>query len=207
MAEEAPAAAAGPSKAQAKPAKKRTAASKAKKTSPNIADAIMKAMKNSGDRKGTSMTSIKKAVAALGVDLEKSNKRVNTTLCRLVATGELIQVKGAGASGSFKLPKAAEPKAKGAKKVAKRSAVKKTAAKKSTVTKKAAAKPRKATSPKKKAKAPAKSPKKAAKKAPAKKSPAKKPAAKKAPAKRAAPKKTPTKRTAPKKTGARKTKK
>ncbi|XP_076030587.1 histone H1-like [Oratosquilla oratoria] len=94
-------------------------------------------------------------------DVKKSGVRLNMALKKMVASGALSQVKGTGASGSFKLPKeggAAAPK-KPAKKTPK---AKKPAVKKSPVKKPA---------PKKAIK---KSPKKAAKKV------GKKPAPKKA---------------------------
>merc|ERR1719430_2143378 len=125
---------------------------------------IVAAVKALKDRKGTSGAAIKKYILAnYKVDEKAVGIYVKASLKRLVAAGELKQVKGTGASGSFKLAEKAKP-------------AKKPAAKKA------------AKSPKKKA---TKSPKKAVKKTPKKaaKSPAKKkPVAKKAakkPAKKA----------------------
>ena len=205
MAEEAPAAPAVPAaKAPAKAPKKK-AAPRAKSDGPSLPKLILDAVTESKDRKGTSLPAIKKTLATKGIDLEKSNKRINTAVKKLVTDGKLVQNKGIGASGSFKLPKAAPKAAKSGKKApvkvkkpaakspqkktaAKKTAVKKTAAKKTAVKKPAAKKPAAKKSPVKKAanKPAVKStPKKAApkkvakKKTPVKKAPAKKAAAKK----------------------------
>nr|XP_040018735.1 histone H3.v1-like [Gasterosteus aculeatus aculeatus] len=151
---------------------------------------------------------VKKALTAGGYDVDKNKARVKTAIKSLVAKGTLVQVKGIGASGSFKMskttaekparkaaPKAKKPAAKkpAAAKKPKAAAVKKVvAAKKSPKkAKKPAAAKKVAKSPKKVAKSPkkvAKSPKKVVKMAPAaKKTPVKKVAKPKA--KKAAPKK------------------
>ncbi|XP_073724503.1 histone H1-like [Misgurnus anguillicaudatus] len=159
MAETAPAAAAAPAKAP-----KKKSAAKAKKTGPSVGDLIVKAVSASKERNGVSLAALKKALAAGGYDVEKKNARVKIAIKNLVTKGTLVQTKGTGASGSFKLnKKQAETKAKPAKKAAPKA--KKTAAKKSP--KKAAKKPaataaKKATKSPKKAKKPA-TPKKAAK--------------------------------------------
>lgn len=139
------------------------------------------------DRTGSSRQAILKYIMAnykLGSDSKPVNARLKVALKNGIKSGALKQLKGTGASGSFKVaekPKAAKKVAKKAKSPKK--AAKKPAAKKAKSPKKAAKKPaaKKAKTPKK-----AKSPKKAAKPkkpAAAKKSPkkaAKKPAAKKA---------------------------
>merc|ERR1711962_578854 len=115
------------------------------------------------ERKGSSKSAILKYILAnykVG-DEKKASVRVKLALRKLGAGGKLLQVKGTGASGSFKLPKV-EKVAKKPKKVAKKAAKK--------PAKKAAKKPAKAKKP---------AAKKAAKK-PAGKKAAKKPAAKKA---------------------------
>merc|ERR1719206_576746 len=135
---------------------------------------IVAAVKALKERKGSSKAAILKYILAnykVG-DEKKASVRVKLALRKLGAAGKLVQQKGTGASGSFKLPKA-EKVAKPKKVVAKKPAAKKPA-------KKAAKKPAKAKKPaaKKAAKKPAA--KKAAKK-PAKKAakkPAKKPAKK-----------------------------
>lgn len=61
-----------------------------------------------------SLAALKKALAAAGYDMEKNNRRIKLALKRLVNKGVLVQTKGTGASGSFKLSKKAAPeKAKG----------------------------------------------------------------------------------------------
>merc|ERR1719192_1742577 len=98
------------------------------------------------------------AAATMTVDIVKLAPFLKKAIKSMVEKKTLVQVKGKGASGSFKLGKVEKPKVKKAKKPK----AKKTA------------KPKKAKSPKKKA----------AKKSPAKKKPAAKKA--KAPAKKAA---------------------
>ncbi|XP_069576721.1 histone H1-like [Brachyistius frenatus] len=198
MVEVAPAPAATPAKA----VKKR--AVKPKKAGPTVSELIAKAVAACQERSGMSTAALKKALAAGGYDVEGNKARVRTTIRNMVTKETLIQVKGTGASGSFKLNKAETKAAKPAKKAApkaKKLAAKKpkAAAKKSATPKKspkkakkpAAAAKKAAKSPKKPAKSPkkpAKSPKKPAKKAPmAKKTPVKKtvkPKAKKAAAKK-----------------------
>uniref|UniRef100_A0A3Q3GI38 H15 domain-containing protein n=1 Tax=Labrus bergylta TaxID=56723 RepID=A0A3Q3GI38_9LABR len=166
------------------------AAPKPKSDGPPLPTLIISAVSESKERKGVSLSAVKKALAAKGVDVVK-----------LVTNGTLAQTKGSGASGSFKLakkePKAAKP---AAKKVAKKAPAKakKPAAKKATPKKTPVKK-----SPKKVAAK--KTPVKKATKKPAAKSP-KKAAPKKA-VKKTPVKKTPTKKTAAKKTAAKKAKK
>ncbi|XP_048847075.1 histone H1-like [Brienomyrus brachyistius] len=154
MAEVAPAPATAPTKAP-----KKKSASKSKKSGPSVSDLILKAVSASKERKGVSLAALKKALAAGGYDVEKNNSRVKLVLKSLVQKGTLMQTKGVGASGSFKLNKKGESKEPAKKTVSK---VKKPAAKKPVVAKK----PKKAT-PKKPAVK--KTPKKAKKPAAAKK--------------------------------------
>ncbi|XP_041961300.1 histone H1-like [Alosa sapidissima] len=205
MAEVAPApAAAAPAKAP-----KKKAAPRPKKTGPSVGELVVKAISASKEKKGVSLAALKKALAAGGYDVEKNNARVKIAIKSLVTKGTLVQTKGTGASGSFKLNKAkAEPKKKAVKKAAPKA--KKPAAKKPAAAKKpkkaAAKKPAAAKKSPKKAKKPAvakpkkavKSPKKAKKPAAAKptKSPKKTKAAK---PKVAKPKAAKPKKAAPKK--------
>lgn len=143
---------------------------------PKYEDMIVAAIGEMKDRTGSSRQSINKYIKANYKVGENLDSQLKLNLKRLVIAEKLIQVKGVGASGSFKVNKAlVAPKPK-----AKKPAAKKPAAKK-PVAKKAAAK-KKATKPGKKVAK--KTPTKAKKPAP-KKSP-KKPAAKKPPAKKAA---------------------
>ena len=171
----------------AKKAEKKKAAAKKPADHPKYSEMIIAAVTALKDRKGTSKQAIVKYIAANYKVGDNVNTHVKAALKRMVASGALKQVKGSGASGSFKL--AEKPKA-----VKKKPAAKKPKAKKATP-KKAAKKPaaKKAT-PKKAAKKPAA--KKAVKKTTPKK--AKKPAAKKPAAKKAA-KKAPKKKAAAKK--------
>merc|ERR1712029_624462 len=155
----------------AKPVKK---AAKPKKPAehPKCSVMIAAAITALKDRKGSSLAAIKKYIGAnYKVDLVKLGPHLKLAVKKGIEKKTLVQVKGKGAAGSFKLgkvekpkkPKAKKPKAKKPKKVKK---------------------PKKPKTPKKK--------KPAAKKATAKKPAAKKPAAKKPaakkPAKKAAPK-------------------
>ena len=201
MAETAPAAAAAPVKATKKKAPR------AKKTGPSVAELIVKAISASKEKKGVSLAALKKALAAGGYDVEKNNSRVKLAIKSLVTKETLVQIKGTGASGSFKLnKKQAEEKKKPVKKVAPKA--KKPAAKKPVAAKKpkkaVAKKPAAAKKSPKKVKKPAalkkvtKSPKKAKKPVAAKatKSPKKVKAAK---PKVAKPKTVKPKKAAPKK--------
>jgi len=124
---------------------------------PTYAVMVSAAIASLKDRKGSSKQAIEKYVCANYKVGPKYNGPLKMALRKGVEAGALVQVKGTGASGSFKLKKVEKPAAK--KPAAKKPAAKKPAAKK-TATKKPAAK---------------KSPKKTVKKAPAKKAtPAKK---------------------------------
>ncbi|XP_056596170.1 histone H1-like [Triplophysa dalaica] len=185
MAETAPAAVVQPAKAP-----KRKSAAKSTKTGPSVGELVVKAVSASKERSGVSLAALKKSLAAGGYDVEKNNSRVKIAIKSLVTKGTLVQTKGTGASGSFKLntkqaetkkpatkaaPKAKKPAAKkpasAAAKKPKTAALKKTAAKKSPkkVKKPAATAAKKVTKSPMKAKKPAapkkaaKSPKKAAK--------------------------------------------
>merc|ERR1712072_1166972 len=140
---------------------------------PKYADMIAAAIGTLKERSGSSRQAIVKYVAANYKVGDSAGTHVKLALKRGVVAGKLKQVKGSGASGSFKL--AEKPKATKKKPAAKKPAAKKTpkkvAAKKTP--KKAAVKK----TPKKAAKKPAA--KKPAAKKPAAKKPAKKPAAKK----------------------------
>ena len=167
------AAAPAPSPKKAAPKKPKTAPAH-----PPVATMVNAALAALKDRKGSSLAAIKKYVAANNkVDIDRLAPFIRKYLKKAVTDGKITQVKGTGASGSFKLNKPAKedkPKKKPAAKKPK--AAKKPAKKAKTPKKeKKAAKP-KAAKPKKPAAK--KTPKKAAKK-PAAKKPAAKKAAKK----------------------------
>uniref|UniRef100_A0A8C2ZU34 Histone H1 n=1 Tax=Cyclopterus lumpus TaxID=8103 RepID=A0A8C2ZU34_CYCLU len=105
MAETAPAPA--PAVAPAKAAKKVVA--KPKKAGPSVAELIVKAVAASKERSGVSAAAVKKALTAEGYDVDKNKFRVKTAIKNLVTKGTLVQTKGTGASGSFKISKLAPP--------------------------------------------------------------------------------------------------
>ncbi|KAL9853897.1 histone H1.01-like, partial [Geothlypis trichas] len=90
----------------AKKPKKAVSGSKARKPAgPSVAELITKAVSASKERKGLSLAALKKALAAGGYDVEKNNSRIKLGLKSLVSKGTLVQTKGTGASGSFRLCK------------------------------------------------------------------------------------------------------
>lgn len=185
---------------KAKKGKAAAGGSKKAKTTPShppVAQMVNAAIKALKERGGSSTQAIKKYISSTyKIDAEKKSQFIRKYLKSAVVSGKLVQTKGKGASGSFKLAgsgdskSAAAPKAKktGAGKPAagkpKAAAKSKAPAKKATASpkaKKTKKPPTAAKSPKPKvAKAkPAPAPKKAKKPAAPKKA-AKKPAAKKA---------------------------
>ena len=157
---------------------------RAKPAHPRTSEMVSAAIKNLKERGGSSLQAIKKYISATyKVDAEKMAPFIKKYLKGAVASGELVQTKGKGASGSFKLPTSGKPeKAAPAKKAkpaaAKERKVPKAGAKKvgvkqqrksGTAGRKPAAEKKKATAPK-----PKKSPSKAKKAA---KVPTKKPKA------------------------------
>lgn len=169
--------AATPKKAKsAKPKKPKTAP-----THPKVADMVNAAISTLKERGGSSLQAIKKYIAShYKVDVDKLAPFIKKYLKNAVASGTLVQTKGKGASGSFRMttgtkekpskPKSAAPKAKKAAKPAAKKAAKPKTPKKAAAKKPKAAKPK---SPKKSKAAKPKSPK------PKKAKAAKKPAAKK----------------------------
>ncbi|CAN0153083.1 unnamed protein product [Lampetra fluviatilis] len=164
MAETAPAQPPAAATSAPKSPKKKRAAPKAKKVGPSVSELILKALASSKERNGVSLPALKKSLAAGGYDVEKNNARVKLAIKKLVAKDAVAQVKGSGASGSFKLNKekaaakakpkssTAKPAAKkpaAAKKVKKPAAAKKTAPKKSPKKAKKPAAAKAAKSPKK----------------------------------------------------------
>uniref|UniRef100_A0A8D0HT34 H15 domain-containing protein n=1 Tax=Sphenodon punctatus TaxID=8508 RepID=A0A8D0HT34_SPHPU len=109
MAETAPAAppmAPAATKAPANKAKKAAGAAKARKApGPSVAELLTQAVSASKERSGVSLAALKKTLEATGYDVEKNNSRIKVGLKSLVSKGTLVQIKGTGASGSFKLNK------------------------------------------------------------------------------------------------------
>ena len=159
----------------AKKGEKKKAAPKKPADHPKYSDMISAAIAALKERTGSSRQAIVKYIVANYKVSESAGTHVKLALKRGVASGQLKQVKGAGASGSFKNVEKAKPKPKKpaakkpAAKKAKKPAAKKPAAKKAT--------PKKAKKPAAKKATPKKAKKPAAKK-PAKKAAAKKPAKK-----------------------------
>ncbi|XP_037374931.1 histone H1t [Talpa occidentalis] len=95
------------------PAKKRgkkpsgLTSARRKAPSPSLSKLITEALSASQERAGMSLVALKKALAAAGYDVEKNNSRIKLGLKALVSNGTLVQTKGTGASGSFKLSKKA----------------------------------------------------------------------------------------------------
>ena len=147
----------------AKKAEKKKAAPKKPADHPKYSEMISAAIAALKERTGSSRQAIVKYISANYKVGDSAGTHVKLALKRGVAAGQLKQVKGAGASGSFKNVEKAKPKPK--KPAAKKPAAKK--AKKPAAKKPAAKKP-----------AAKKTPKKAAKKPAAKKPAAKKPAKK-----------------------------
>ncbi|XP_036739789.2 histone H1.3 [Manis pentadactyla] len=216
MSETAPVAPAAPAPVEKTPVKKKvkkasTTVGKRRASGPPVSELITKAVAASKERSGISLAALKKALAAAGYDVEKNNSRIKLGLKSLVSKGTLVQTKGTGASGSFKLnkkvasgedkPKAKKPIMAKPKKPA--GATKKPKRATGAATSKSKKAPKKAkklatgAGTKKVSKSPKKV--KAAKPKKAAKSPAKAPKPKAAKPKTAKPKTTKAKKSAPKK--------
>lgn len=163
-----PAPAASPKKVKAAASKK----PRVKPAHPPTADMVNSAIKSLKERGGSSLQAIKKYIAAnYKVDAEKLAPFIKKYLKAAVASGALVQPKGKGASGSFKL--AGEAKSAAVKKVpAKTKPKEKKAATKALPKKKSAAAKKPTAEKKKAATAKPKTPSKAKKTA---KPPTKKP--------------------------------
>jgi len=199
MSEETAAAAAAPAAATPKKKAKAAATKKPKTapTHPKVADMVVDAITALKERGGSSLQAIKKHIGAHHkVDLDRLTPFIKKYLKSAVVSGSLVQTKGKGATGSFKLSASGQKPKKPAKKEVKKPKAVKAASpakKAKAVAKKPAAKP-KAKVEKKKAAAKKATPKKVAKpKSPKKATKAAKPKAPKAKKlktpKKAAPKK------------------
>lgn len=186
-------------------AKKGKSPAKAKKprtapTHPKVSEMVNTAINSLKERSGSSLQAIKKYIASnYKVDVEKLSPFIKKYLKTSVISGGLVQSKGKGASGSFRMSSASSSgAAKSASKTKKPKAAKPKAAKAT----KAASSPKKTAKPKK---APQKS---KPKKTPVKKSkPVAKTAVKKAKPAKTAAKKKPTKASPKKKAAPKKAKK
>ncbi|XP_011886937.1 PREDICTED: histone H1t [Cercocebus atys] len=92
--------------------KKAAGLTSASRKTPNlsVSKLITEALSVSQERVGMSLAALKKALAAAGYDVEKNNSRIKLSLKSLVNKGILVQTRGTGASGSFKLSKKVLPK-------------------------------------------------------------------------------------------------
>ena len=158
---------------------KKTVKVKVASLHPKYNEMVVSSIKALKERTGSSRAAILKYINAnykVGTSDKKINSHLKVCLRNGVSTGLLKQVKGTGASGSFKIGNEPKPEKKVVKKpavekkpVAKKAADKKVTKKivaKKTTTKKAPAKAKKVASPKKAKKPAAKKPvvKKVAKK-------------------------------------------
>lgn len=84
---------------------KRRAKSQRKTTGTSVSDLILKAASASTERGGVSLAALKTALKAGGYDVAKNRARILIAIRRLVANKSLVQTKGTGASGSFKVNK------------------------------------------------------------------------------------------------------
>ncbi|XP_053457446.1 histone H1t [Nycticebus coucang] len=75
----------------------------------SVSKLIVDALSESQERVGMSLAALKKALVAAGYDVEKNNSRIKLALKSLVSKGILVQTRGTGASGSFKLSKKSAP--------------------------------------------------------------------------------------------------
>ncbi|XP_062994467.1 histone H1-like [Elgaria multicarinata webbii] len=76
-----------------------------KASGPSVTELLTQAVSASKERSGVSLAALKKSLAASGYDVEKNNSRIKLGLKSLVTKGTLLQTKGTGASGSFKINK------------------------------------------------------------------------------------------------------
>uniref|UniRef100_UPI00398E5B5A histone H1-like n=1 Tax=Pristiophorus japonicus TaxID=55135 RepID=UPI00398E5B5A len=125
-AETVPLAAASQTKA---PSKKKKAAPSSKPAGSKLSEQILKVVADGSDRKGMSLAAIKKALAAKDVEVEKRGSQIRFSVKRNVTNGSLKQIKGKGASGSFKVAEKETPGKVGRE--VKKSPAKKSPAKKS----------------------------------------------------------------------------
>ena len=106
MADSADSAPAATNPAQVAPKKNKSATKKprTKPVHPRTSEMVVNAIKSLKERGGSSLQAIKKYIAAnYKVDSEKLSPFIKKYLKSAVASGELVQTKGKGASGSFKL--------------------------------------------------------------------------------------------------------
>uniref|UniRef100_A0A8C5N2R9 H15 domain-containing protein n=1 Tax=Gouania willdenowi TaxID=441366 RepID=A0A8C5N2R9_GOUWI len=94
--------------AKKRASKPKTALKKKKSSGPSVSDLILEAVAASKERRGLSLSALKKELAAKGYDVVRNRSRVNAAVRRLVENGKLLRTKGTGAAGTFKLAKSTE---------------------------------------------------------------------------------------------------
>lgn len=103
-----------PTKKATKQVNKKSIAAKKSSTKPShpaTSELVLNAIKTLQERNGSSLQAIKKFIAShYQLDTDKLTPFIKKYLKNAVAAGKLIQTKGKGASGSFKLPTAAATK-------------------------------------------------------------------------------------------------
>jgi hypothetical protein len=105
-------AATNPAQVAQKKTKSATKKPRTKPVHPRTSEMVVNAIKSLKERGGSSLQAIKKYIAAnYKVDAEKLSPFIKKYLKAAVASGELVQTKGKGASGSFKLAAAKTEKA------------------------------------------------------------------------------------------------
>lgn len=80
--------------------------------SSSLSKLITQALFESQDQVGMSLAALKKCLAATGYNVKKNNSRIKQALKNLVSKEVLVQIRGTGASGSFRLSKKAAPETK-----------------------------------------------------------------------------------------------
>ena len=93
--------------------KNKTAASRTpNKPDGTLSEKILKVVGSSKERNGVSVVALKKSLVADGCDLQRNGFRINAAVRKLIASEQLVQTKGTGTAGSFKLNKEKSAKVK-----------------------------------------------------------------------------------------------
>ncbi|MBZ3869984.1 Histone H1.3 [Sciurus carolinensis] len=88
-----------------KKAAKKSAGACRKASGPPVSELITKVVTASKEHSRVSLAMLKKALVAPGYDMEKNKSRIKLGLKSLVSKGTMVQTKGTGTLGSFKLNK------------------------------------------------------------------------------------------------------
>ncbi|MEE6514024.1 hypothetical protein FKM82_021947 [Ascaphus truei] len=82
---------------------------------PGLSHAVTLILSSTPQRKGSSLPAIKKALSASGYNLGKNNGRLKLVMKKMLQRGTILQSRGSGFSGSFKLKSKPQRKAKSMK--------------------------------------------------------------------------------------------